>query len=88
MDIRPRKASPILKRNTNARIPIAMDRPLFLKKLTKGPPILLLIQPAVLLPQYLSAFNNAIPKIPKISDTITKDNNVLKKNTNTIKPKV
>ena len=88
MDIRPKKASPILNKKTKAKIPIAMDRPLLLKKLTKGPPILPLIQPAVLLPQYLSAFNNAIPKIPKISDTITKDNKILKKNTNTIKTKL
>ena len=44
MDIRPRKASPILKRNTNPRIPKAMARPLRLKKLIIGPAIVPLIQ--------------------------------------------
>ena len=43
MDIRPRKASPILKRNTNPRIPKAIARPLRLKKLIIGPPIVPLI---------------------------------------------
>ena len=39
MDIRPRKASPILKRNTNPKIPMAILNPFFLKKLIIGPPI-------------------------------------------------
>ena len=63
MDIRPRKASPILKRNTNPKIHKAIFNPFCLKKVSKGPPILLLIQAAILLPQYLSAFNNAFNSV-------------------------
>ena len=44
MDIRPRNASPILKRNTNPKIPRAILNPFFLKKLNIGPPIVPLIQ--------------------------------------------
>ena len=44
MDIRPKKASPILKRNTNPRIPKAILKPLRLKKLIIGPAIVPLIQ--------------------------------------------
>ena len=44
MDIRPRKASPILKRNTNPKIPMAILKPLRLKKLIIGPAIGPLIQ--------------------------------------------
>ena len=43
MDIRPRKASPILKRNTNPRMPKAILKPLRLKKLMIGPSIVPLI---------------------------------------------
>ena len=43
MDIRPRKASPILKRNTNPKIPMAILKPLRLKKLIIGPAIVPLI---------------------------------------------
>ncbi len=39
MDILPRKASPILKRKTKPRIPTAIEKPFFLKKLIIGPPI-------------------------------------------------
>ena len=44
MDILPRNASPILKRNTNPKIPIAILKPFFLKKLTTGPPTVSEIQ--------------------------------------------
>ena len=37
MDIRPRNASPILKRKTKQRIPNAILNPFFLKKLKIGP---------------------------------------------------
>ena len=47
MDIRPRKASPILKRNTNPRMPKAMAKPLRLKKLIIGPAIVPLIHAIV-----------------------------------------
>jgi len=46
MDIRPRKASPILKRNTNPRMPKAILKPLRLKKLMIGPAIVPLIHAA------------------------------------------
>ena len=46
MDIRPRKASPILKRNTKAKIPKAILNPFFLKKLIIGPAIVPLIHAA------------------------------------------
>ena len=36
-DILPKKASPILKRNTNPKIAIAILKPFFLKKLITGP---------------------------------------------------
>jgi len=44
MDILPRKASPILKRKTKPKIPNAILKPFFLKKLTIGPAIVPLIQ--------------------------------------------
>ena len=37
MDIRPRKASPILNKNTKPKIPTAIANPFFLKKLIMGP---------------------------------------------------
>ena len=43
MDILPKKASPILKRKTNPKIPIAIFNPFFLKKLIIGPAIVPLI---------------------------------------------
>ena len=44
MDIRPRKASPILNKNTKPKIPTAIEKPFFLKKLIIGPPIVPVIQ--------------------------------------------
>ena len=46
MDILPRNASPILKRNTNPKIPRAILNPFFLKKLNIGPAIVPLIHAA------------------------------------------
>ena len=43
IDIRPRKASPILKRKTKPKIPKAILNPFFLKKLIIGPPTVPLI---------------------------------------------
>ena len=37
--MRPRNASPILNKNTKPKIPIAIAKPFFLKKLIIGPPI-------------------------------------------------
>ena len=39
IDILPKKASPILNKKTNPKIPIAIENPFFLKKLITGPPI-------------------------------------------------
>ena len=44
MDIRPRKASPILNKKTKPKIPKAIENPFFLKKLITGPPRVPLIQ--------------------------------------------
>ena len=44
MDIRPKKASPILNKNTKLKIPTAIENPFFLKKLIIGPPIVPVIQ--------------------------------------------
>ena len=43
MDILPRNASPILKRKTNPKIPRAILKPFFLKKLITGPAMVPLI---------------------------------------------
>jgi hypothetical protein len=48
MDIRPRKASPILKRNKKIMIYIPIFIPLLLKKLTNGPVIVPIIQANIL----------------------------------------
>ena len=37
MDIRPRNASPILNKNINPKIPMAIANPFFFKKLIIGP---------------------------------------------------
>ena len=37
MDILPRKASPTLNKKTNPKIPKAIEKPFFLKKLVIGP---------------------------------------------------
>ena len=65
MDIRPRNASPILNRKTKPKIPIAIETPFFLKKLTIGPPIVPLNQENESVPNLLFTFTKKHPKITK-----------------------
>ena len=53
MDIRPRNASPILKRNTKPNMPMAIEKPFFLKKLITGPPIVPVIYTTNLVNKFL-----------------------------------
>ena len=68
IDIRPRKASPILKRNTNPKIPKAILNPFFLKKLMIGPRTVPQSQPRIFVNRFeapnLSSIGFAIIVIP------------------------
>ena len=59
MDILPRNASPILKRNTNPKIPRAILNPFFLKKLNIGPAIVPLIHAA----DFVKKLTGRLPEI-------------------------